>query len=156
MAGTATVNGGVAGVLSVGGNVNSGVAVTANPLLGGARASLAVPSAVGSDGNAVALWADRTGRLVIKQSAATSTLTNVASSATTVTVLALNTGRIGATVMNDSTAILYLKLGATASATSYTVKMAAGGYYEVPFGYTGIMDGIWASANGSARVTEIT
>jgi hypothetical protein len=32
------------------------------------------------------------------------------------------------------------------------------GYYEVPFGYTGQLTGIWASDpnDGSARVTEIT
>jgi hypothetical protein len=32
---------------------------------------------------------------------------------------------------------------------------AANGYYEVPFGYVGAIDGIWASANGNARITEI-
>jgi hypothetical protein len=34
--------------------------------------------------------------------------------------------------------------------------MVADAYYEVPFGYTGRIDGIWASANGNARVTEMT
>jgi hypothetical protein len=82
--------------------------------------------------------------------------TSVAGSATNVTVLVANTARRGATVYNDSSALLYLKLGATASVTSFTVKMVAEAYYEVPFGYTGIIDGIWASATGSARITEIT
>lgn len=86
----------------------------------------------------------------------TPTLSNVSASATSVTVLAANSARDGATIWNDSSAILYLKLGATASATSCTVKMVADAYYEVPYGYTGIIDGIWASATGSARVTEIT
>jgi hypothetical protein len=71
-------------------------------------------------------------------------------------VLASNTARKGATVFNDSTSAVFLKFGATASATSFTVKVASGGYFEVPFGYTGILDGIWVSANGSARVTELT
>lgn len=88
--------------------------------------------------------------------AATATLANVSSSATSVTLLAANTARIGATIFNDSSAILYVKLGTTASATSYTIQMAAGSYYEVPFGFNGRIDGIWASANGSARVTELT
>ena len=88
--------------------------------------------------------------------AGTATLSNVSSSATNVTVLAANTARLGASVVNDSTQVLYLKMGTTASTTSYTVKLAAGAYYEVPFGYTGILDGLWASANGSARVTELT
>lgn len=86
---------------------------------------------------------------------ATPTQSSVASSATNVTVLALNANRLGATVYNDSTQILYLKLGATASTTSHTIQMAAGSYYEVPFAYTGIIDGLWASANGNARVTEV-
>ena len=65
--------------------------------------------------------------------------------------------RSGATVYNDSTAILYLALGtAAASTTDFTVKMVADAYYEVPFGYTGAIRGIWASATGSARVGEIT
>lgn len=86
----------------------------------------------------------------------TSAATNVSGSASSVTVLALNAQRRGATIYNDSTAILYLKLGATASTTSFTVKMQPDSYYEVPFGYTGVIDGIWASATGSARVVEIS
>lgn len=86
-----------------------------------------------------------------------STLANVASSATSVTLQAANPKRRGWLVFNDSTAILYVKFGATASATSYVVQIAAGGYYEMPNPiYTGVIDGIWASANGNARVTELT
>lgn len=81
--------------------------------------------------------------------------TNVAASATNVTLLASNTARLGATVYNDSTATLYLKLGATASATSFTVKMIADSYYETPFNYTGQIDGVWASATGVARIGEL-
>lgn len=93
---------------------------------------------------------------VREKPSATATHSNVSSSATNVTILASNTARRGATVYNDSTQILYLKLAATASATSFTVKMQPDAYFEVPFGYTGIIDGIWASANGSARVVEVT
>lgn len=88
--------------------------------------------------------------------ASTGTASTVASSATNVTLLAANALRLGATVWNESTQVLYLKLGATASATSYAAQLAAGAYYEVPFRYTGIIDGIWASANGNARVTELS
>ncbi len=89
--------------------------------------------------------------------ASTGTESNVASSGTNVTILAANSGRIGGTVYNDSTQVLYLLLGVgPASSTVYTVQMAAAGYYEIPFGYTGILTGLWASANGSARVTELT
>ncbi len=87
---------------------------------------------------------------------------NVASSNSSVTILAANSGRLGATITNDSTQILYLLLGSSAASTSnYTVQLAGsttGGvaYYEVPFGFTGQLTGIWASANGNARVTEMT
>ncbi len=86
----------------------------------------------------------------------TPTTANVASSATNVTLLASAIGRLGATFFNDSTQILYLKFGATASATSYTVQLLANDYYELPgpHMYNGIIDGIWASANGNCRVTS--
>jgi hypothetical protein len=87
-----------------------------------------------------------------------STVTQVASSATTVTLKASNTARTGLMVFNDSTQILYVKLGATASTTSYTVQVQPKGYYELPASnalYTGVVDAIWASANGNAYVTEL-
>ena len=72
-------------------------------------------------------------------------------------VLASTAGRKGASFFNDSTQVCYLKLGTTASATSYTVKMAAGSFYELPHPvYTGRIDAIWTSANGSLLVTELT
>lgn len=99
---------------------------------------------------------DAKGRTIVVQAATTSSVTSVASSATSVSLLASNTARTAATFYNDSTAICYLKLGATASATSYTIQMAANSYYEVPGGYVGAIDGIWASANGNMRITEIS
>lgn len=87
---------------------------------------------------------------------ATGTQSIVAGSATSVTVLASNANRLGASVHNDSTAILYLLLttGGTASSTVYSVKLIADAYFEVPFNYTGDLKGIWASATGNARVME--
>ena len=82
-------------------------------------------------------------------------VTSTASSASNVTLLADRRGRIGFTVYNDSTQVLYLKYGATATTSSYTVQVIAGGFFEDPFGYSGRVDGIWASANGNARVTEV-
>lgn len=92
----------------------------------------------------------------IVQQNATATLANVASVATSTAVLAANANRKGATIWNDSTSVLYLNFGGTAAATACTVKMRADDYYEVPFGYTGLINGIWVTAAGSARVTEIT
>ena len=70
-------------------------------------------------------------------------------------VLAANAARKGATVYNESTAVLYLGLGTTnVSVTSYTVQLPAGALYEIPFGFTGQLRGLWAAVNGAARVTE--
>lgn len=86
----------------------------------------------------------------------TAVLTNVASSITSVTILASNANRKQAIIYNDSTKKLYLKFGATASTTSFTILVFRDSYYEVPGNYSGIIDGIWDAVNGSARVTEIT
>jgi hypothetical protein len=89
---------------------------------------------------------------------ATGTVSVVADNAASVTVLASNANRLGAIITNDSSALLFLKAGATASTTSYTVALYQYGSWQVPFGYTGIIDGIWASdpGDGAARVTEFT
>jgi hypothetical protein len=89
--------------------------------------------------------------------AGTAAVTSPASSATNGTLLAANIARIGMTVFNDSTATLYMKYGATASLTSFTVQMGPGAYWEMPVPiYTGQIDGIWSAANGNARITEMT
>lgn len=88
--------------------------------------------------------------------AATGTITSVTGAASSTLLLASNTSRVGATVFNDSGAILYLALATSASTTAYTVQLKSGDYYEVPFNFTGAIYGIWSSALGSARVTEVT
>lgn len=86
----------------------------------------------------------------------TGTRSTVASAVADTLLLAANANAKGRTIYNDSTAVLYVALGsAAASAASYTTQVAAGGYYEVLSGYTGEIRGIWAAANGNARVTEI-
>ncbi len=92
---------------------------------------------------------------------ATGTLSNVSGATSSTTLLASSATRKGATIFNDSTALLYVALAnVTVSATSYTVQVPAGAYYELPICdggvYTGIIKGIWASATGTARITELT
>ena len=83
-------------------------------------------------------------------------ITTVASTNADTVILAQNVQRQGATIFNDSTAILYLALANVVSSNAnYSVQVGAGGYYEVPAKYTGVIKGIWAAANGAARVTEI-
>ena len=83
------------------------------------------------------------------------TTSSVPSSASAVTLLAANQDREAASIFNDSTAILYVKFGSSASTSSYKVQIAASGYFEFPQPiYTGIVTGIWASENGNARISE--
>jgi hypothetical protein len=92
----------------------------------------------------------------------TATDYSIASSATSVTLLPVNTNRKQATFFNDSTAILYIDLsGGTASTSHYTVQLYPNGYYDLPLCaegtvYTGQITGIWATVNGNARITEVT
>ena len=104
----------------------------------------------------VVLASDQSTVVVAEQKSSTAAHTNVASALASVTLLAANAARRGATIYNDGNKNLFVKLGATASATSFTVKLSADSYLEVPFGYTGVIDGIWDVVNGSARVVEFT
>lgn len=91
-------------------------------------------------------------------SSATATTANVAGSATVVTLSVANPNREGFAVSNDSGSAMYLKEGAAASATSFTVKVPAGGYWEMPLPpvYTGIITALWDTATGFARTTELS
>lgn len=97
--------------------------------------------------------------------ATSASVTSVASSATSGVLLAANAGRAArqdgpsVVIANDSTAILYVLLGAgTASSSNYSYPVAAKGttatVLEI-WGYTGPIQGVWASANGAALVTEL-
>lgn len=100
-----------------------------------------------------------TNPLPVKHVSGTATRTQVADSASDGLILAANAARLGATIWNDSSAILYLGLGTTTvTTTNYTAQLSEGAYYEVPFGFTGQIRGIWATdpGDGAARVTELT
>lgn len=85
------------------------------------------------------------------------TVTEVASSIASVLLVDRRTGREGLTIFNDSTAALHVKFGSASALNSYTVKIAAGGFYEMPGEsvFTGPIYGIWAAVNGEALVTEL-
>ena len=72
------------------------------------------------------------------------------------TIVTANTSRLGCTIFNEGAGNLHVLLGtATASTSSYTVRLSSGDYYEVPFNYTGLIGGIFATA-GTARVTQVS
>jgi len=114
----------------------------------------------GTEGGGDEIPGDATNGLLVKNSAkfaSAATLTNQTDQATNVTLCASNAARKGLIVYNDSPSTMYLKYGATASATSFTVKIPADGYWEMPDPvYTGQIDVIWSSdSTGSARATEL-
>jgi hypothetical protein len=90
----------------------------------------------------------------------TSALTNVAATASSVTLLASNASRLAFDIYNDDTGTLLLKFGTTASTTSYTKQLLAQDYFgthQLGVNYTGRIDGIWLTpGSGAARVTELT
>jgi hypothetical protein len=127
-------------------------------------AVLAVRSDAGgsfaADGDYVPFSTDAVGNLrtVAGGAASAATVTQVACSTSSATLLASSASRKGVIIFNDAAVALYVKFGATASSTSFTVKIAAGGYWEMAFTphgiYYGIIDGILASSTGNAYVTS--
>jgi hypothetical protein len=87
---------------------------------------------------------------------ATSVVTQVAASASSVTLLAANADRKEAEFYNDSSYVCYLKKGSSAATISYTAQVLPGGYYKInPGDYSGIVTGIWPVASGNMLVTEV-
>lgn len=84
-------------------------------------------------------------------------LANVSASASSVTLFAANGARVGAQLVNDSAATLYLKEGSGASLTSFTDIVPPGATWRLDTEngiYQGLIAGIWSSATGAARCTE--
>ncbi len=88
---------------------------------------------------------------------ATSVITSVADNIADTLLLASNATRAGASIYNNSNADMYVALAVAVSPISFTTKIQAGGYYEVPANYSGAIHGIWTAAlGGAALITEIT
>jgi hypothetical protein len=90
---------------------------------------------------------------------ATSVSTIVAAATSSSLLLATNAARTGGNVVNDSSAVMYLKLSAGASSISYDYYLAGsvGGIpaqFEIPIGWTGPIYAAWSTSAGSARVSE--
>lgn len=78
--------------------------------------------------------------------------------ATSRTVLVAKSTRRGAIFQNESGQTVLLAFGVGASSTQFSVKIVAGGYYELPFGFAGLITG-WTAAASTAPgllVTELT
>lgn len=86
----------------------------------------------------------------------TSSVYAVLSSITTISVMNANANRLGATIYNDAGTTVFIKLGTAATTSVYTVAMVDDSYYEVPYGWKGVVAGISASNAGRINVTELT
>lgn len=94
-------------------------------------------------------------RSAVVNNPSVATPTQVASSATSVTLLATNSTRKGATIYNGGSTTLSLSFVTPATIAGQVLPIATGGYYEVPFGYTGPIYGIWAgSPTGNANINS--
>lgn len=89
--------------------------------------------------------------------AQTTTVTRVATSTSSATIANAQSGRRGYIIVNDSAVVLYVLFGTgSASATNYSVQLAAGATYEHVYGtaaYAGPIQAITASSTGNAQVT---
>lgn len=86
-----------------------------------------------------------------------STITRISISASNVTLLAANSARNLVILVNDTKRDCFVKYGAVATSTNFTIKMEPDDTHIIsdPI-YTGIIDAIWASASGGGamQVTE--
>ena len=132
-------------------NINNVAGTISLPTGAATETSVAAVAATASGSN---LRVTPVNQTPISSSAAM--VASVAASATNVTLRGAVAGRVGFSIYNDSTAVCYIKFGATASSTSFTVLLSSGSYYEYAGHgvYTGQVDAIWATATGSARVTS--
>ena len=90
------------------------------------------------------------------QTSSTATLTSVAASTTTESLLASNSSRKALSLYNDSISAVYVAFAATASSSAYSVKMQPNSFFENSILYQGAVSGIWVTATGNMRITEYT
>jgi hypothetical protein len=93
--------------------------------------------------------------IVETEGASTATVTSVTVTTTSTQLLASNADRKMAMFHNDGGGLIWLKLGTTASATSFTARLNANDYYELPLPiYTGIIHAIANTGTRDVRITE--
>lgn len=87
--------------------------------------------------------------------ATTGSETSFTPSLTNQTLLASNANRKQAVIVNNSTFIVYVKYGATATSSSFTYVLSAGDTL-INNSYSGRIDAICTGASGQIEVTELT
>lgn len=88
--------------------------------------------------------------------ARTPSTTSIASSETSVALLAANASRRGVSIANDSTATLRLSFSSPATSANAFIVLHPGSFLllDQQLIVTNAIYGIWSSANGAAQVTE--
>lgn len=86
----------------------------------------------------------------------TPTTTRVASSLTSVTILASNSNRRGFSISNISTSKLYLSFSTPATINNCFIEVPAGAFIllDQQLIITNAIYGLWSSVDGAAQVTE--
>ena len=85
------------------------------------------------------------------------TFSTVASAATSTSLLAANAKRKGGSVFNTDANALCIRMdgGTATTTTGFNVRLVQNAYFEIPFGYTGAITGIWeADGAGAANIAE--
>lgn len=95
---------------------------------------------------------------LVKHTATTATVSSVTSSASPQQFYNIVSGRKGLIFMNTDANACLVKYGSGVSATSYTVRIVSGGYWEMPLPiYTGRIDVLWEAAGTGVLIgTELT
>lgn len=77
-------------------------------------------------------------------------------SLTAAVIAPANVYRSTLTIFNEGSGALHVLLGSrtTVSTTNYTNRIASGAFWQVPDGFIGPVQGIFAAA-GTARVSEV-
>lgn len=106
-----------------------------------------------TDGPGVANLASIDGKQAVPR---TPTTTSVASSASSVTILAANANRRGVSIANDSTETLRLSFSTPATSSNAFIVLPPGSFLllDQQLIVTNAIYGIWSAANGTAQVTE--
>lgn len=132
-------------------------ATAADAIVSGGYVTTAAPTYTTGQLNALSLDTNGSLRVLTKRATA-STVTAVAAVAnSSYTALAANANRLGAFIFNNTGKTLNIKLGATASTTSFTTVLFNQAYWESPAEYTGIIDVFSPTGtSGTVLVTELT
>lgn len=106
--------------------------------------------------NLLVMYDDGAATMAVSVPSRTPTTASVASSASSVLILAANTNRKGVSIANISTSTVDLSFSNPATAANCFMRLPAGAFIllDQQLIVTNAIYGIWASANGTAQVTE--